>query len=250
MTDAEYWKIDSTNTYYYLKKANDYKKNKDWNKYLIYLVQCCNYSNEQAQKIYLNIRWGYLNDKLEYNDELINYFKKSSDMELSYSMNHLGYMYGNGRGVPKNSMKCKLLYKKSADAGNVMAIFNLGLIYIIGRGVDRNYTKAMDLFQKASDIGNIYATNRLADMYYSGDEVTINYIKAGELYLKSNNKNEFINCMKNIADRNDYNSEDIKTLKNIIGDDKINEMYDGEIPIFIKLLHDALKQSDVFVLQI
>ena len=62
---------------------------------------------------------------------------------------HLGLMYANGKGVPKNSPRAVNLFRMAADLGYAEAQFNLGLMYANGRGVTRDEARAVLWFRKA-----------------------------------------------------------------------------------------------------
>ena len=48
---------------------------------------------------------------------------------------HVGVMYANGQGAPRDDHQAVFWYRKAADQGNASAYYNLGFRYENGRGV-------------------------------------------------------------------------------------------------------------------
>ncbi len=63
-------------------------------------------------------------------------------------------------------------------AGNVTAQFNLGFMYNNGRGVPRDYTKAVSWYRKAAEQGHARAQNNLGVMHQYGHGVPQDYVQA------------------------------------------------------------------------
>jgi uncharacterized protein len=66
-------------------------------------------------------------------------------------MNHLGYAYEEGYGVPRDPAEAIRWYLKAAEGGNIYAMNNLGLAYRNGVGVAKNEEEAERWFQKARE---------------------------------------------------------------------------------------------------
>lgn len=47
----------------------------------------------------------------------VRLYMKAANMGDAYAMNHLGYVYSHGKGVPKNMGKAVFWWKKAAAAG-------------------------------------------------------------------------------------------------------------------------------------
>jgi TPR repeat protein len=62
---------------------------------------------------------------------------------------NLGYMYANGRGVPKDDREAVKWYRKAAEQGDAGAQYNLGGMYAKGEGVPQDYILAYAWFNLA-----------------------------------------------------------------------------------------------------
>jgi hypothetical protein len=69
-------------------------------------------------------------------------------------MNHLGWMYENGRGVSQDDAQAVAWYRRAAEAGNTVGMNNLGRMYRDGRGVAQDDAKAAAWRGKAAALGN------------------------------------------------------------------------------------------------
>ncbi|MBA2657162.1 MAG: protein kinase [Tatlockia sp.] len=108
---------------------------------------------------------------------------------------HLGIIYGDGKGVPKDIIRSESDYKKAstridwfkdqAETGSANAQFNLGLCYERGIGVPQDDKKAAEYFQKAADPGYADAQYALGVCYANGIGVPQDDKKAVEYYKKA-----------------------------------------------------------------
>ncbi len=69
-------------------------------------------------------------------------------------------------------------YQKSAAQGDTNALYNLGWMYREGKGVPKDAAKAFDWWQKAAMQGNADAQLELGMMYLSGEGVSRNLVLA------------------------------------------------------------------------
>ncbi len=69
--------------------------------------------------------------------------------------------FENGEGVEQDYKRAVVLYCEAANHGDVRAFMNLGWIYANGRGVPRNDTMAVGWWAKAADRGVEQAANLL-----------------------------------------------------------------------------------------
>jgi TPR repeat protein len=97
---------------------------------------------------------------------------------------HMGLMYANGQGVPKNDKQAFEWFSKAAKQGNREAQTKLGFMYAIGRGVEQNYTTALYWCYKAAEQGDVIAQYNLGLMYAKGQGV----VKDNSLALSWYNK--------------------------------------------------------------
>jgi len=90
----------------------------------------------------------------------------SSDQGNANAQKNLGWMYAEGKGVPKDYAEAVKWYMKAADQGNAFAQHNLGLMYKNGNGVAKDRDGARKWFQKAADQGNEDAKKELQKLEF------------------------------------------------------------------------------------
>lgn len=78
------------------------------------------------------------------------------------SMNNLGTMYAQGKGVSRNFELAVLYYRRAATRNDARAAYNLGLAYERGRGVVRSDSEAVSWYRKAADRGLVEAMDQMA----------------------------------------------------------------------------------------
>ena len=83
----------------------------------------------------------------------------------SFALRHLGKIYEEGRGVPKDEQKALEWFEKAVKWGNAFAKNDLGKMYAEGRGVPQDVKKAVELFEKAAEKGYAEAQFQLGKMY-------------------------------------------------------------------------------------
>lgn len=66
----------------------------------------------------------------------------------------LGFMYSNGKGVPKDYTEAAKWFRKAAGQGEAQAQFNLGVMYAKGEGVPKNLVEAYAWWNIAGSKGN------------------------------------------------------------------------------------------------
>jgi TPR repeat protein len=69
----------------------------------------------------------------------------------------IGFMYGNGKGVPSNYPEAMRWYKMAAEQGNASALSNLGFMFDHGHGVEQDDARALMYYNKAAKRGDVYA---------------------------------------------------------------------------------------------
>ena len=78
------------------------------------------------------------------------------------SQNQLGFMYANGRGVPKDEAEAVKWYRKAADQGYDLAQSNLGIMYANGQGVPKDDAEAYKWYVLAGAQGNEQAKKNIS----------------------------------------------------------------------------------------
>ena len=110
------------------------------------------------------------------------WFEKGAKRSNAHSIYSLGYIYLNGKGVPKDEKNGFSYYRLAADHGSAEAQGNLGTMYAFGHGVTQDYKEAIRLFRLAADQGRAYAQFNLGLMYDGGRGVSQDYKEAVRWY--------------------------------------------------------------------
>ncbi len=98
-------------------------------------------------------------------------YRKAAEKGVAEAQYNLGFMYGEGEGVPQNFAEAVKWYRKAAEQGMAGAQFSLGLMYRNGQGVPRDYARAAKWYRKAAEQGFTIAQYSLGLMYYDGEGV-------------------------------------------------------------------------------
>jgi hypothetical protein len=91
---------------------------------------------------------------------------------------HLGLLYANGQGVPKDDAQARLWYEKAAAQGHADAQANLGSLYDYGRGGPQDFKMAVRWYLRSANQGNGLAQRKLGLLYERGDGVPKDYVQA------------------------------------------------------------------------
>ena len=95
--------------------------------------------------------------------------EEGDDAAMHSAADILAYGYG---GVPVDDARAFALYMEAANLGNIHSMNNVGAMYFNGRGVTRNYGEAVNWFRKAAEAGNPQAMYNLGAMYEAGKGVS------------------------------------------------------------------------------
>ena len=104
--------------------------------------------------------------------------KKKAEAGDAKAQFELGYIYYNGKGVPKDYAESAKWYRKAADQGDAAAETMLGIMYSVGEGVSKDYAEAVKWYRKAADQGDAATQSILGDMYYNGYGVPKDLVQA------------------------------------------------------------------------
>ena len=212
------------------EKAMEFKNNKDYDNYCIYMIMSANYNYKLAVD---DIMEDYNNHELYKKQNFTNtkLFYKATE-NYSYSCNCLGIMYDYGFGVKQNYEKAKKLYKKSIKKGNPDALYNLAIMYQWGAGVKKDLSYAVSLYKMAIAREHVVAINNLGHMYHYGEGVTRDQKKAKELYEKAIEKGSsaaiynLVNLYKH-TDLKKNKEKAIKYFTKINKPEKLKDIYDS-----------------------
>jgi tetratricopeptide (TPR) repeat protein len=108
----------------------------------------------------------------------MRWFKKSADLGNADGMMGISWIYGNGRGVPRDDAEAMRWRKMSAEHGNTAAMWLIGAEYEDGKVVPQDYAEAMRWYKKAADLGDAEAMERIGTLYGYGRGVPQDYAEA------------------------------------------------------------------------
>ena len=98
---------------------------------------------------------------------------------------NLGWMYDEGKGVPKDIPEAARWYRLAADQGHVSAAFSLGNILDLGQGTPENDTEAALWYRRASDKGHAKAQYWLGFLVRDGKGTEKDTLEASRLFALS-----------------------------------------------------------------
>jgi TPR repeat protein len=93
-------------------------------------------------------------------EEAVKWFRKAADQGLAQSQFALGAMFHLGAGVVQDDTEAAKWFRKAADQGVDTAQYELGVSYAEGRGVPQDYVQAYKWFNLAGVRGNNDATRK------------------------------------------------------------------------------------------
>lgn len=98
---------------------------------------------------------------------------------------HLGLVYENGDGVPKNSAEAAKWYRKAAEQDHKYAQYNLAFLYASGEYITANPAEVVNWMRRAADGGDADAQFQMGTVYSSGAGVAQNDKEAVKWYRKA-----------------------------------------------------------------
>ena len=141
--------------------------------------------NNITAKFYLG--WMYENGKgVPKNlQEAVNWYLEAAQAGEVKAMNNLGSLYRDGVGVTHDAKQAVYWFGQAAEAGHPTAQVNLGLLYEQGSGVPRDFRRAFHWYHKAAQHGRVTGQFNLALMYHHGRGVAQNLSKAMHWYRQA-----------------------------------------------------------------
>jgi len=91
----------------------------------------------------------------------IAYMEKAAEMQDLEAMENCGYLYEEGKVVPKDLQKAFAYYLACAEKGYKNTQSVVAGMYLNGEGVKRSKRKAKYWYQKAAENGDVFARNML-----------------------------------------------------------------------------------------
>jgi TPR repeat protein len=101
------------------------------------------------------------------------------------SINALGVMYSEGKGVPRNDSRARELVRQAANMGHAAAQNAVGGYYYDGEGVARDHVEACNWFRKAATNGDDDGQSNYGDCLWSGQGVAQNRSEAVNWFRKA-----------------------------------------------------------------
>ena len=81
-------------------------------------------------------------------------FASESESGIPASINNLGFMYAQGKGVERDAGRAAASFQRSSEAGFALAKVNLGLCCLNGWGTEKDEHRAFELFKAAAEAGH------------------------------------------------------------------------------------------------
>lgn len=89
------------------------------------------------------------------------------------SMNNIGTMYAQGKGVSRNYSLAVFYYRRAATQNDARAAYNLAIAYERGRGVEQSDAEAVAWYRKAAERGLVEAMNAMAWILATSSDFTV-----------------------------------------------------------------------------
>lgn len=89
------------------------------------------------------------------------------------SMNNIGTMYAQGKGVSRNYSLAVLYYRRAAAQNNARGAYNLGIAYENGRGVEQSDAEAVVWYRMAAERGLVEAMNAMSWVLATSSDFTV-----------------------------------------------------------------------------
>lgn len=111
--------------------------------------------------------------------------KRAANKNYPPALSTLGFLYGNGLGVPKDFVKAKIWFSKAAELGDMSGQNNLGYLYGTGQGVKKDQKEAIKWFRKSAKQGYANAQYALGNIYFNGQGVEKDQKVAFQWFIKA-----------------------------------------------------------------
>jgi len=100
--------------------------------------------------------------------QAIGWYRRASAGGEPKAQFTLGYMYGNGQGVPLDYGRAMALYRQAAEQNYGPALSNISHLYDGGFGVAQDHGQAVYWARRGADVGDATAQRRLGIFLYQG----------------------------------------------------------------------------------
>lgn len=117
--------------------------------------------------------------------EAAEVFLKGVEAGDAASMDYLGWLYLEGKGVRKSGWIAYGYFREGAELGSSQACRNLGNMYYQSRTVDQSTDKAVEWWEKAAELSSQRAAFSMATVLYTGTGISQNRERAVKIWSKS-----------------------------------------------------------------
>lgn len=129
-------------------------------------------------------------------EKAYEWYNKAAEEESSIAQLKIGFMFLEGKGVPKNISKSFDWFSKAANNGDPKALFQIAKAYLYGEGREKDYAKSLVWMERASEKGSLKAKEYLP------------FIRSFSIPIMLAAKDNNINMVKEILNCNvDVNAE-------------------------------------------
>jgi TPR repeat protein len=113
------------------------------------------------------VGYAYENFQKDYASAM-TWYRKAADQGNAQAELGVGFLYGRGLGVPRDSTQAVAWFRKAAEHGDPVAQNNLGNMLVTGNGVEKNIEEAVTWFQKSANQAFRDGQANLAGVYAGG----------------------------------------------------------------------------------
>ncbi len=118
----------------------------------------------------------------DYRDALSKLRPLAENHDILEAKYYVGFMYGTGKGVPRDDAEAVKWYRRAAEQGYDPAQNSLGVMYTKGRGVVRDDRAALEWYRRAAEQCNADAQTNIGNMYAQGRGTAQNDFQAYAWY--------------------------------------------------------------------
>ena len=100
----------------------------------------------------------------------IRLYTEAAQGGVAQAAHNLGFLYLQGRGLPRDSAKAARWFTLAAEKGVAESQYNLGLMYFRGDGVSRRSYEALQWMRRSAQNGFLPAQKAVGRLYMTGLE--------------------------------------------------------------------------------
>ena len=120
------------------------------------------------------------------------WYEKAAALGNAEAMKGMSWIYGNGRGVPKDEAEFFRWLRMSAENGSTDAMWLIGRAYEDGENLPKDYSEAMRWYHKAADRNDTSSMRSIAQLYEDGRGVTQDFDEAMRWFRRAADLGDFV----------------------------------------------------------